>query len=363
MRLGVQAALVEGELLQGDVEVLDGLVAAVGLPGGRAGTALPGLVDLQVNGFGGIDLLEADAEGVLELAQRLLETGVTAFQPTLITSPPKQTCRALRAIGEAASHGDGALILGVQLEGPFLSPARVGAHPVEELKPPDLGLLHQLLDAGPVSAVTLAPELPGALELIDELVGRGVCVSLGHTDATAAEAAAAFDRGARTVTHLFNAMRPFAHRDPGIAGAALAREDVVIQLIVDGAHLAPETVLAAWHAGRGRFAIVSDSIAAAGLGDGSYRIGNVEVQVEAGVSRGPEGQLAGSVGTLAAGVRRLCELGVPLEEAVDAASRIPARVLGRGDLGRLAPGARADIVVVDDALEVQTVLRNGEPAG
>jgi N-acetylglucosamine-6-phosphate deacetylase len=363
MRLGVQAAVVDGTLVQGDVEVRDGLVDEVGLPGGRVGTALPGLIDLQVNGFAGIDLLEADVEGVVELAERLLATGVTAFQPTLITSPPEATRQALRAIGEAAGRGRGAAILGAHLEGPFISPARAGTHPVAELKAPDLLLLRELLDAGPVSTVTLAPELPGALELIDELVRRGVCVSLGHTDATAGEAAAAFDRGVRTVTHLFNAMRPFAHRDPGVAGAALARENIVIQLIVDGAHLAPETVLATWHAGRGRLVIVSDAIAAAGLGDGSYRIGSVEVSVKGGVSRGPEGQLAGSVSTLAAGLRRLCELGIPLEESADAASRVPACVLGRGDLGRLAPGARADIVVVDDELEVQTVLQNGEPLG
>jgi N-acetylglucosamine-6-phosphate deacetylase len=249
--------------------------------------------------------------------------------------------------------------VGVHLEGPFLSPRRAGAHPPARIREPDLETLRSLLDAGPVSTVTLAPELPGALGLVDELVARGVCVSLGHSDATAAEAAAAFERGATTVTHLFNAMRPFAHRDPGIAGAALAREDVAVQLIADGVHLADESVLVAWRAARGRVALVSDAIAATGLGDGTYRISEVEVRVVDGVCRTPDGILAGSVSPLLDGLRTLCRLGVPLAEAAEAVTRIPASIVGRRDLGRLTPGAAGDVVVLDDRLDVVSVLRAG----
>jgi N-acetylglucosamine-6-phosphate deacetylase len=207
--------------------------------------------------------------------------------------------------------------------------------------------------------VTLAPELPGAGELVDLLVARGVAVSLGHTDASAAVASAAFERGARTVTHLFNAMRPFAHRDPGVVGAALAREDVVVQLIADGTHLAPETVLASWRAARGRLALVSDVAAAGGLGEGTFPLGTVEVTVEDGVSRLADGTLAGAVRPLAWGLQTLVELGVPLVEAVDAVTRAPARVLGRDDVGVLRPGAAADVVVLDDDLAVTGVMVGG----
>jgi N-acetylglucosamine-6-phosphate deacetylase len=352
VRLGVAAAIVDGSRVEGDVEVADGRVAAVGLAGGGSGLAVPGLVDLQVNGYGGVDLLE-EPERAPDLAAALARAGVTAWQPTLITDAPERTLAALRTI-EAPG------VVGVHLEGPFLSPARSGAHPREHLRPPDLALLRRFLDAGTVTTVTLAPELDGALELVDELAGRSVCVSLGHSDATAEQAHAGFDRGARTITHLFNAMRPFGHRDPGIGGAALAREGVPVQLIADGIHLADDTVLVAWRAARGRLAIVSDAISAAGLGDGAYRLGEVDVVVENGVSRRADGTLAGAVASLLDGVRNLVALGVPLAEAVDAATRVPARILGRADLGTIAPGSRADLAVLDDGLAVARVLVAGE---
>jgi N-acetylglucosamine-6-phosphate deacetylase len=363
VRLGVEAAVVEGRLVRGDVAVEDGRIAAVGLSGEGRGTAVPGFVDLQVNGFAGVDFLDADADALGAAADALLRTGVTAFQPTLITSPTEETTSALHSIAEASRRGRGASIVGAHLEGPFLAPERAGAHPAAALRLPDGALVESLLASGPVSTVTLAPELPGALGLVETLVRRGVCVSLGHSNATAGEARAAFARGARTVTHLFNAMRPLTHRDPGIAGAALADPGVDLQLIVDGHHLADETVLLAWRAGRGRLAVVSDAIAAAGLGDGTYRLGGVEVHVKDGVSRRADGKLAGSLGTMAQAVRRLCALGVPLSEAVDAATRVPARILGRPELGTLAPGSAADVAVLDDALEVVRVLRRAAEPG
>jgi N-acetylglucosamine-6-phosphate deacetylase len=359
VRLGVEAAFVDGLLVPGDVEVADGLVTAIGLAsrGGR-GIASPGFVDLQVNGFGGVDLLATDAEGYRLAGEALLETGVTSYLPTFITAPEDELLTALREV-PADSNG-GPRILGVHVEGPFLSPNRVGTHPLASLREPDTALLERILGAGPVRLVTIAPELPGAGELIDLLLARGVTVSLGHTDATAEEANAAFDRGVRTVTHLFNAMRPFRHRDPGVAGAALARPDVVVQIIVDGIHLAPETARLVWQAAGGRTALVTDAVAGAGVSDGSYSLGGLEVDVRDGVARGPDGVLAGSALTMVEAVRNLHALDVPLAEAIGAATSVPARVIGREDVGRLGVGLPADVVVLDDRLEIERVLVGGD---
>ena len=348
MRLGVEAALVDGHLLRGDVEVADGAVAACGLAGGGRGIAVPGFVDLQVNGFGGVDFLDTDREGYRRAGDALLETGVTAFLPTLITSPEAQL---LAAMAEVPANGARPRVLGVHLEGPFLSPERLGTHIAAARRDPDLALLARLLDGGPVRLMTLAPELPGAGELIDVLQARGVVVSLGHTDATAAEANAAFDRGVATVTHLFNAMRPLQHRDPGIVGAALARDDVIVQVIVDGIHLARETVQVVWRAAGGRVALVTDAVAGS--------LGELELEV-GDVARNEDGVLAGSVLTMLEAVRNLHAIGVPLEDAVGAATAVPARILGDATLGRIAPGLPADLVVLDDALEIERVLVAGE---
>jgi N-acetylglucosamine-6-phosphate deacetylase len=360
-RLGVAAALVDGTRVPGDVEVADGRVAAVGLGDGRRGRglAVPGFVDLQVNGFAGVDFATADHAAHRHAAEALAAAGTTAFQPTLITAPESDLVSSLRGI---PVDGPGARVLGAHLEGPFLAPERLGAHPPEARREPDLALAERLLAAGQVSEMTLAPERPGALELAAALQARGVVVSAGHTDATAEEAARAFDAGICTVTHLFNAMRPFAHRDPGVAGTALAREDVTVQLILDGHHLAPETVMLAWRAARGRLALVTDAIAAAGRGDGRYKLGGVDVTVRDGVARRADRVLAGSTITMLAAVRHLCALGVPLAEAVAAATSVPAGILGRDDVGLLAPGRAADIAVLDDRLELVASYAGGTQA-
>src|SRR5947209_15207575 len=330
MKLGVEAALVDGLLVRGDVEVDDGRIVGVGLSSPGRGIAVPGFIDLQVNGFGGVDFLDADADGYRRAGEALLETGVTAYLPTLITSPETQVLAAMREVplGESRPR-----ILGMHLEGPFLSPNRLGTHEASARRDPDLALLDRLLDAGPVRLMTLAPELAAAEALIDRLVERGVTVSLGHTDATAAQANAAFDRGARGVTHLFNAMRPFLHRDPGIVGAALARDEIVVSLILDGIHLAPETARTAWNAARGRTALVTDAITGAGVADGSYSLGSLDVHVHEGTVRGPDGVLAGSVLTMIEAVRNLHALGVAIEDAVGAATATPAGVRGGRGLG------------------------------
>lgn len=361
MRLGVVAALVDDVLLRGDVEVAGGRVVAVGLAGATgSGIAVAGFVDLQVNGFGGVDFMTADAAGYRRAGEALLETGVTAYQPTLITAPEEDLVAALAEV-PAGGGGDGPRVLGAHVEGPFLSPARLGVHPAAERRDPDPALLLRILGAGPVSQMTLAPELPGALELVDLLHEHGVVVSFGHTDATAAEAHAGFDRGVTTVTHLFNTMRPLRHRDPGIVGAALAREGVIVQIIIDSRHLADETALLVLRAAPGRVALITDAVAAAGTanGDGRIRLGAVELEVRDGVARGVDGALAGSTGTMIDAIRNLVALDVPLADALAAATSAPARAARRPDVGVLAPGAPADVVVLDDALEIKRVLVAG----
>jgi N-acetylglucosamine-6-phosphate deacetylase len=356
MRLGVEAALVDGALVRGDVEIADGCVAAVGLSGGGRGVAAPGFVDVHIHGFGGVDFAAADVDGYRRAGAALLEGGVTAFRPTFVTAPEDELVASLCAV----PAGDiGPRVLGCHLEGPFLSPARLGMHPAAARRDPDSALLERLLTTAAVGHVTLAPELAGALGLVDTLVARGVTVACGHTDATAAEAHAAFDRGATHITHLFNAMRPFAHRDPGIAGAALARDDVTVELILDGNHVADDAARLAWRAAAGRVVLVTDAVAAAGAGDGRWRMGAVEIEVRDGVVRRLDGVLAGSVLSMIGAVRNLVALGAPLESALDAASRVPARAARRSDVGSIAPGARADLVVLDDGVDVQRVLVGG----
>jgi N-acetylglucosamine-6-phosphate deacetylase len=331
VKLGVGHALVDGALVPGDVAIDDGRVVGIGLAGSGRGIAAPGFVDVHIHGFAGVDFATADAEGYRRAREALLQTGVTSFHPSFITAPEEELVAAL---GEVPPG------LGAHLEGPFISSDRLGMHPAAARRDPDVALLERLLAAGPVAHVTLAPELPGALELVDLLVARGITVACGHTDATDEQAHAAFDRGARHVTHLFNAMRPFRHRDPGIAGAALVRDDVTVELILDGNHVADDAVRLALRAARGRIALVTDALAAARVGDGDWHMGSVAVSVRGGAARLADGTLAGSVLTMPDAIRDFVRIGATVEEALFAASR-----------RSLAPGAVADVVVLDDSLQ------------
>jgi N-acetylglucosamine-6-phosphate deacetylase len=358
MRLGVEAALVRGELVAGDVEVDDGVVVQVGLAGGKRGrVAVPGFVDLQVNGFGGVDFLAAGTEDYVRAGEALMLTGVTAYQPTFITAAESTIIDALHAL---PVNGARPRILGAHLEGPFLSPDRLGTHPQAQRRDPDLDLLERLLEPGGVTEMTLAPELPGAAAVIERLLELGVVVSAGHSNATAEEARDAFDLGVSTTTHLFNAMRPFRSRDPGIIGVALTRPDVFVQMIVDGHHLADETVRLVWAAAGGRLALVTDATAGASNGGGIYQLGEVEIEVADGPPTREDGVLAGTVLTMIDAVRNVHALGVSFEDAIGAATTVPARILGRTDVGVLEPGGPADVVVIDDRLDIVNVLCAGE---
>jgi N-acetylglucosamine-6-phosphate deacetylase len=359
--LGVTAAVVDGAVVAGDVEVAEGRVAAVGrTPAGRRGLAVPGLVDLHIHGCAGVDFLADGAAGHATAAPALLAAGVTAYQPTFVCAPSAVLAAALAELS-VGQVPDGPRLLGAHLEGPFLSPSHLGAHDPRHRRDPDRALAHRLLDAGPVREVTLAPELPGGRDLVRLLVDRGVTVSVGHTAADAAHARAAFAAGARAVTHLCNAMRPLHHRAPGVVGAALTTDRVTVEVIVDGHHLDDDMVRLIWRAAAGRVALVSDGTAAAGMPDGAYALGDGTVTVAGGVVRAGDGVLAGGAVTLVEAVRNLHALGVPLPAAVDAASRVPADLIGRRDLGRLRHGAPADLVVLDDALTVRATFVAGHP--
>jgi N-acetylglucosamine-6-phosphate deacetylase len=354
VRLGVDAALVDGVLVAGDIEIVDGRIARLGLASGGRGVAVPGFIDLHVHGFGDVDFAAADLDGYRRAGHALLATGVTAVQPSFLTAPADDLLAALRGM---PTEGIGPRVLGAHLEGPFISERKLGMHPASARLDPDLALAKRFLEAGHVAHMTLAPELQGAAELIDVLLANGVTVALGHTDATAEEAHEAFDRGALHVTHLYNAMRPFAHRDPGLAGAALWRDDVTVELILDGNHVAADAVRVARRAAGGRVVLVTDSIGA--TADGRHRIGPVEVELRNGVVRGSAGELAGSVLTMPEAIRALIDAGASFEEAVDAATRVPARAARRADVGVLTVGARADVVVLDGDVEIERVVVGG----
>ena len=362
-RLGVASAVVGGSLVRGDVAVHDGEIVAVGLPGRGAGIAAPGLVDTQVNGYAGVDVLDAEPDALLAMGKALLRDGVLAYVPTLITSELGRLRRAAQRIADTTratgGNSGGAAILGIHLEGPFLSPARPGTHPVERLRAPDTALLEELLDLGDIRVMTLAPELEGALALVVACRRRGVVVSLGHSAADASHAAAGFAAGATAVTHLYNAMEPLLARAPGLAGTALATDGVTVQVIADGVHVADEMIRLAFQAARGRCSLVSDTIAAAGIGDCEVRLGEVVVVVKDGVARRADGTLAGSVGKLRDGLVRIRRLGIAPLDALDAVTSRPARLVGSSRYGELAVGGPADLLVLDDELAIERVVVGG----
>lgn len=328
-----------------DTEVLlaDGRVAEV-RPAGTAPALevdliAPGFVDVHVHALDGCGVIgDTDVAG---LGAALARRGVTSYLAGTITAPLDHV-RAVLAVADAPG------CLGVHLEGPWLSAARAGAQPVEHLRPPSVTELESLLAAGPVRVVTLAPELPGATEVIRAARDAGVVVSLGHSDATFAQAVAAVEAGASHVTHCFNAMSGLHHREPGLVGAALDCAGLTVEVIADGVHVHPAAVRAlVASAGASRVCLVSDAVDLGAPGEGAVRLA--------------DGTLAGSRAGLDAAVRNAVAWGIPLADVLTMASTTPARVAGRPDLGRIAVGAPADLVLLDDALQVVQVLRAGSP--
>lgn len=324
------------------------------------GYVLPGFVDLHCHGGGGATFTTDDPAQARAAADFHLRHGTTTMLASLVTAPlATLTGQAAVLSGLAA---DGA-IAGVHFEGPFLSAQRCGAQDPAHLRDPDPGAVEALLDAaaGRAAMITVAPELPGALDLVRTAVAAGVVPAVGHTDATYDQARAAIDAGATVATHLFNGMRPLHHREPGPILACLSAPQVTCELINDGVHLDPRVVRFA--AETGTACLVTDAISAAGSSDGTYQLGSLAVQVADGVARLADGgSIAGSTLTMDTAVRRAVQdAGLSLVDAARAASLTPAQALGLADtVGSLEPGKRADLVVLDDALQLTGVMRAGE---
>ncbi len=325
----------------------------------------PGFIDIHVHGGAGHDVMQAGDDALARMERHFTNHGVTSYCPTTVTAPLDATMRALDRLGKIdaiARAGDCARPVGLHLEGPFISHAQRGVHPPENLVAPSVELFEKFWNAasGKVSVMTVAPELSGAPEMIKAAASRGVCISLGHSNATLAETQAGINAGARHATHTFNAMRPLDHREPGVLGTVLADVRVTADLIADGIHVHPEMVELFLRAkGIEGAVLITDAISATGMGDGKFKLGNFEVQVT-GDRCEFEGKLAGSVLTLDRAVRNITQFAAwPLQHAVRLATANPARVLGRKDIGVLAPGARADLVVLSPHGEVQRTIVGG----
>ena len=377
-----------------------GRIAEIGeLPAGWHGPVLdaqqlfvsPGFIDLQLNGGFGHDFT-TDPESIWAVAEQLPQYGVTAFLPTIITSPPDTIANAQRALGlggsgspaapsapaapisgrvgragsaaPAAPTSARATPLGLHLEGPMLNLVRAGAHRLEHLRPPSGELICEWTPATGIAIVTIAPELPGALAVIAELASRGIIVALGHSDTTSEDAAQAVAAGASFVTHLYHAMSPFHHRQPGLVGFTLGRRDIAASIIADGFHSEPIAVATAWNAKRSPgIVLVTDAGAPLGMPDGSYVLGSTTVTVAGSEVRTPTGTIAGTNLTMPQAIRNLIEFtGCHIAEAVMSATATPARVLGNAAKGTLSIGADADVVIFDDQLEIAHTIIGGEMA-
>ncbi|GAA3022236.1 N-acetylglucosamine-6-phosphate deacetylase [Actinokineospora globicatena] len=372
---GGRLVTAEGVVDDGWLLVEDGYISALG-SGERpradetveadGAWVVPGFVDIHCHGGGGEPFMSTDPARARVAVDTHARRGTTTLLASLVSRPIDELVNQISALRELVEDG---LLAGVHLEGPFLSAARCGAHDPAILRAPETDAVERLLRAGQgaVRMVTLAPELDNSVNAVRQLVDAGSIAAIGHTDATEAQVMPAVDAGATVATHLFNGMRPLHHREPGPIGALLDDERVTVELICDLVHLSPTIVrLAAKHAGLGRTVLVTDAIAAAGVGDGSYDIGGLEVVVKDGVPTLAGGtSLAGSTLTMDVAFRNLVQgCGLTVPEAVAATSTRPAALLGLADTtGKLAKGLTADLVLLDAGLHVDSVMRRGSWVG
>ncbi|MGC0774935.1 MAG: N-acetylglucosamine-6-phosphate deacetylase [Candidatus Acidiferrum sp.] len=326
--------------------------------------AIPGFLDVHIHGAGGRDVMEGSGEALAGVTKTVARHGTTSFVATTVTASPEDTVRSVEGIARYISQqhetaDPRAEVLGIHFEGPFLNPVRRGVHPPEWLRLPSAELLDKFLQAakGKAQILTLAPELLGATPCIDAARNAGMVVAMGHTDATYEQARAAIAHGVRHAVHVYNAMRPFSHRDSGVIGAVLTSQEVTAELIADGVHV-EETAMKVLLQAKGpeRMILISDGTSATGMPDGNYTLGKMEVTVSGGVCRNSEGKLAGSTLTLDRALRNIVALGIPLADAVRMLTLNPAALLGiEFKKGALRTGADADIVLLDEGLRLTNV--------
>jgi N-acetylglucosamine-6-phosphate deacetylase len=362
------------EILGAGILIRDGEIEAVGprsameLPSGAEEiqateyTAIPGFVDVHIHGAGGHDVMEADELALSTITGRLAAFGTTSMLATTVTANAVEGISKYIS-GQHQTNQARAEILGIHFEGPFLSKERRGVHPMEWLQQPSAELLQRFLQAasGNARIMTIAPELLGAMPCIDAARSLGMVVSIGHTDATYEQARAAIAHGAHHATHVYNAMRPFTHRDPGVIGAVLTTPEVTAELIADGVHVDEIAMkILVQSKGAEKVILISDGTSATGMPDGKYMLGGLEVTVSGGVCRNAEGRLAGSTLTLDRALRNIVKLGTPLADAVRMLTLNPATLLGiEFKKGALRTGADADIVLLTEDLEIAKVFARG----
>ena len=330
--------------------------------------AVPGFIDVHIHGAGGHDVMEGSSEALAAVTSTVARHGTTSMVATTVTANPDDTVRSIESIAKyiCGQHESSARaeVLGLHFEGPFISPARRGVHPTEWIKLPSAELLQRFLNAadGKAQILTIAPELLGAAPCIAAARKAGMVVAMGHTDATYEQARAAIAHGARHAVHVYNAMRPFSHRDSGVIGAVLTSPEVSAELIADGVHVDEAAMRLLLQAkGAGGVVLISDGISATGMPDGKYMLGQFEVTVSGGVCRNAEGKLAGSTLTLDRALRNIVGLGAALGDAVRMLTANPASLLGlEFKKGVLRTGADADIVLLDESLQVNRVYVRGD---
>lgn len=323
---------------------------------------IPGMIDVHIHGANGYDIMDGTTESIQEVSKACVATGCTSFLATSVSSSLPDLLAMIDNVKKTAGSEEGASIVGIHLEGPYLNVKRKGMQNEAFLRHPDLAEMATIFErAGSLlKMVTVAPELPGGMELVAFLSERDIVAANAHSDASYEEAKEAFRRGASHITHCFNGMRPIHHRDPGIVVAALEERQVSVQAIVDNVHLHP-AIVCLLHRAKGAEGVVliTDALQAMGLGDGEYVFGGHNVQVRDGIARLSDGTLASSTVTMNDALRNTARLGVPLLDAIAMASRTPADVLGLPHKGRIAPGAAADLVLLDDRYEVQWTVVGG----
>jgi N-acetylglucosamine-6-phosphate deacetylase len=330
---------------------------------GNSGLLIPGMIDVHIHGANNYDMMDGTTESIQEVSKKCAKTGCTGFLVTSVSSSLDDLISMIQSVKKVIGNEEGAKILGIHLEGPYLNIERKGMQNPQYLRHPNLDEMHLIFqEAGDlIKMVTIAPELPGGMELIHYLTERNVVVAIAHSNATYEEAQKAFKEGVTHITHCFNAMPSIHHRSPGLVTAALEDDNISVQAIVDGVHLHPGIVrLMHKIKGADRMVLTTDALQAMGVGDGEYLFGGHSVTVTNGIARLKDGTLASSTVTMNRSLKLSTEFGISLEDSIKMASTTPASILNLAQIGRIAPGYDADLVLLDDEFNVSCTIIRGE---